>query len=110
MWQIRNIHWHKKRSFLTRIMEFISNSNVSMQLLDRISSALSVAPTCPRCKGVIPSEDVNVANDIAFCRHCDLSHRLSDLTSGTPVDEDPVSAVPRQLRVPFVHGHFGLPA
>lgn len=59
-----------------------------MQVLDKIVSALSVTPTCPRCKEVIPSEDINVANDIAFCRHCDLSHRLSDLTLGTTVDED----------------------
>jgi hypothetical protein len=69
-------------------MELIRNSNLGVQLLDKIASALSVTPTCPRCKGVIPSEDVNVANDIAFCRHCDLSHRLSDLTSGATVDEN----------------------
>jgi hypothetical protein len=59
-----------------------------MQVLDKIVSALAVTPTCPRCKGVIPSEDVNVANDIAFCRTCNLSHRLSDLTLGTTVDTD----------------------
>jgi hypothetical protein len=59
-----------------------------MQVLEKIVSALAVTPTCPRCKGVIPSEDVNVANDIAFCRKCDLSHRLSDLALGTTVDED----------------------
>ncbi len=59
-----------------------------MQVLEKIVSALSVTPTCPHCKGVIPSEDVNVANDLAFCRHCNLSHRLSDLTLGTTVDED----------------------
>jgi len=29
-----------------------------------------------------------VANDIAFCRTCNLSHRLSTLTSGTTVDEN----------------------
>jgi hypothetical protein len=61
---------------------------VDKQWLDKVVSALSVTPTCPRCKGVIPSEDVNVANDIAFCRTCNLSHRLSDLTSGTTVDEN----------------------
>ena len=37
-----------------------------MQVLDKIVSAIAVTPTCPRCKSVIPSEDVNVANDIAF--------------------------------------------
>jgi hypothetical protein len=69
-------------------MELIRNSGLSVQLLDKIASALSVTPTCPRCKGVIPGEDINVANDIAFCRHCNLSHRLSDLTSGATVDEN----------------------
>jgi hypothetical protein len=69
-------------------MELIRNSGFGTRLLEKITSALSVTPTCPRCKGVIPSEDVNVANDIAFCRHCNLSHRLSDLTSGSTVDEN----------------------
>lgn len=59
-----------------------------MQVLDRLVSALAVTPTCPRCKNVIPSDDVNVANDIAFCRTCNLSHRLSDLTLGTIVDDE----------------------
>jgi hypothetical protein len=58
------------------------------QVLEKLASALSVTPTCPRCKRVIPSEDVNVANDIAFCRTCNLSHRLSTLTFGTNVDEN----------------------
>jgi len=58
------------------------------QLLDRILSAASVTPICPRCKQAIPSADINVANDIAFCRNCDLSHRLSALASGLAVDED----------------------
>ena len=57
-------------------------------LADKLFSMVSVTPVCPRCKQVIPSEDVNVANDVAFCRRCDLSHRLSALTSGAVVDED----------------------
>ena len=69
-------------------MEFIVNSNVGTQWLENVAAALSVTPTCPHCKGAIPSEDINVANNVAFCRHCNLSHRLSDLTSGTTVDED----------------------
>ncbi len=59
-----------------------------MPALEKMISALSVTPTCPRCKRVIPSEDVNVANDIAFCRNCNLSHSLSALTSGSSVDEN----------------------
>jgi hypothetical protein len=70
-------------------MQLLDNIKfVDKQWLDKIVSALSITPTCPQCKGVIPSEDINVASDIAFCRHCNLSHRLSDLTSGTTVDTD----------------------
>src|SRR5689334_1099017 len=58
------------------------------QMLEKIVSRLSVTPTCPRCKRVIPSDDVNVANDIAFCRNCNLSHRLSALAFGTTIDEN----------------------
>ena len=60
----------------------------TMQIAEKFMSGPSVTPRCPRCKQVIPSEDINVAGDVAFCRHCDLSHRLSALTSGTVVDED----------------------
>jgi hypothetical protein len=59
-----------------------------MRMLEQLVSSLSVTPTCPRCKGIIPSNDVNVAQDIAFCRNCNLSHHLSALTLGTTVDEN----------------------
>lgn len=69
-------------------MQLLNNIKfVDKQVFNKIVSALSVTPTCPKCKGVIPSEDINVANDIAFCRHCDLSHKLSDLTSSATDDE-----------------------
>lgn len=45
-----------------------------------------VTPTCSKCGKAIPSEDVNVANDIAYCRACNLSHKLSALTEGTELD------------------------
>jgi hypothetical protein len=57
-------------------------------VFDKLVSALGVTPTCPRCKQVIPGQDVNVTNDIAFCRNCNLSCRLSGLTLGTAVDEN----------------------
>jgi hypothetical protein len=57
-------------------------------LLEKVISALSVTPICPGCKRVIPSEDINVAKDIAFCRVCNLSHELSALTTGVVVDPD----------------------
>ncbi len=37
-------------------------------------------PTCPKCRRVIPPDDINVAQDVAYCRPCNLSHSLSDLT------------------------------
>ena len=58
-----------------------------MRVIEKLTSAVSVTPTCPQCKRVIPSEDVNVAKDIAYCRSCNLSHLLSSLTLGTAVDE-----------------------
>jgi hypothetical protein len=46
-----------------------------------------VTPICAKCKQVIPSDDVNVAKDVAFCRGCNLSHPLSALTRGGELDE-----------------------
>lgn len=37
-------------------------------------------PTCTKCRRVIPSDDINVAKDVAYCRDCNVSYRLSDLT------------------------------
>ena len=36
-------------------------------------------PTCPKCKTEISRDDVNVANDVAYCRACNLAHKLSEL-------------------------------
>jgi len=47
-----------------------------------------VTPTCSRCGRAIPSEDINVANDVAYCRTCNLSHQLSALTQGTELDSN----------------------
>ena len=38
------------------------------------------APTCSKCRRTIPPDDINVANDIAYCRDCNISYRLSELT------------------------------
>jgi hypothetical protein len=59
-----------------------------MLMFDKLISGLAVSPICPRCKGVIPSEDINVAKDIAYCRNCNLAQSLSDLASGTVVNDD----------------------
>jgi hypothetical protein len=55
-------------------------------LLNKVIAALAVTPTCPGCKGVIPSDDVNVVKDIAYCRVCNLSHELSGLMAGVEID------------------------
>jgi hypothetical protein len=47
-----------------------------------------VTPTCSRCGKAIPGEDINVANDVAYCRVCNLSHQLSALTQGTELDSN----------------------
>jgi len=38
-------------------------------------------PRCPECRNVIVSDDVNVAADVAFCRSCNLAHKLSSLAA-----------------------------
>lgn len=38
-----------------------------------------LTPTCPKCHRVIPGDDINVANDTAYCRQCNLAYKLSAL-------------------------------
>jgi hypothetical protein len=47
-----------------------------------------VSPTCSKCRRAIPSEDVNVANDVAYCRACNLSYKLSELTHKSELTSD----------------------
>ena len=52
-------------------------------------------PKCPSCGRVIPGDDVNVADDIAYCRSCNLSHKFTavirnaELTSGIDLNQPP---------------------
>ena len=39
-------------------------------------------PTCTQCRRVIPAAEINVGKDVAYCRECNVSYRLSDLTGG----------------------------
>jgi hypothetical protein len=43
---------------------------------------LMPTPICPKCRRVIPADDINVAQDVAYCRGCNASYRLSNLTFG----------------------------
>jgi hypothetical protein len=42
-------------------------------------------PACSKCRRTIAPDDINVANDVAYCRDCNISYRLSELTSGGDV-------------------------
>jgi hypothetical protein len=45
-----------------------------------------VTPTCPKCKNVIRSDDINVVTDVALCRVCNLSCALSEVAHGNGID------------------------
>jgi hypothetical protein len=51
-----------------------------------IAAPAMATPKCTRCKRTIPSDDINVAMDVAYCRGCNLSHPLSQLTHGPELD------------------------
>lgn len=42
-----------------------------------------VTPVCQKCRKTIPAEDINVAQDVAFCRWCNVAYVLSELTRET---------------------------
>ncbi len=46
---------------------------------DMISKNDGNTPRCPKCKGEILGDDVNVAKDVAYCRSCNLVHKFSAL-------------------------------
>jgi hypothetical protein len=48
----------------------------------------AVQPLCPKCRRAIPAADVNVANDVAFCRACNVANKLSAMVHDVPVDTD----------------------
>jgi len=45
-------------------------------------------PVCSKCRRTIPPDEINVANDVAYCRDCNISYRLSELTFGGDVSAD----------------------
>lgn len=52
---------------------------------------------CPNCSADIPPDEVNVSENIAYCRACDTLHRLSELTDtervvAPPTDDPPHGA------------------
>lgn len=54
-----------------------------------------VTPTCQKCRKTIPAEDINVAQDVAFCRWCNIAYVLSELAhEGSEAPEVDVSRPP----------------
>src|SRR5690348_12578823 len=53
-----------------------------------------MTPICSQCKRIIPAEDINVAEDVAFCRVCNLASKLSSLVRGTALEEVDFSRPP----------------
>jgi hypothetical protein len=69
-----------------------------------------LTPTCSECNRAIPREDINVANDVAYCRECNLTYKLSTLASGLEFDDrvnlstPPAGAWYRQTSMEIVIG------
>jgi hypothetical protein len=43
--------------------------------------------TCPKCRREIPLADLNVANDVALCRTCNLVHKFSSLVQAAELEQ-----------------------
>jgi hypothetical protein len=42
-------------------------------------------PICSKCRRTISPDDINVANDVAYCRDCNLTYRLSELAEDNEI-------------------------
>jgi hypothetical protein len=49
---------------------------------------------CPKCRQVIPLDDINVATDIALCRNCAETWKFSDLIDEDEIDFRPTNSPP----------------
>jgi hypothetical protein len=54
---------------------------------------------CPKCDQRIGSDDVNVANDIAFCRSCNEAFSLSDAMGAAEFDDVDFANPPRGVSI-----------
>lgn len=45
-----------------------------------------MALTCPNCAAIIPTEDINIATDVAMCRACNTMHKAGELVHDDVVD------------------------
>ena len=42
-------------------------------------------PVCSKCRRTLSPDDINVANDVASCRECNLTYRLSELAEDNEI-------------------------
>ncbi|MEZ6243842.1 MAG: hypothetical protein R3B57_12460 [Phycisphaerales bacterium] len=49
---------------------------------------------CPKCHADIPPDDINVGENVAYCRACDTVHKLSELAEREDLDEAASESVP----------------
>ena len=49
---------------------------------------------CPDCAADIPPDEINVGQNVAYCRACDTLHRLSELADQDRVTLDPTDEPP----------------
>ncbi len=51
-----------------------------------------MALTCPKCAAIIPTQDINIATDVAVCRACDTMHKAGELVHDDVIDATHVDA------------------
>ncbi|NLB68716.1 MAG: hypothetical protein GX804_03385 [Lentisphaerae bacterium] len=63
------------------------------------------APKCPECGNAITGDDINVSNNIAYCRVCNVAHKFSTLLSiGNLTDNIDINSPPGGVRLE-THGN-----
>jgi hypothetical protein len=50
---------------------------------------------CPKCRFLIPIEDVNVSKDIALCRRCDETYSFAELLEESVTEDIDISKPPK---------------
>ena len=59
----------------------------------------SIEVVCPECHQPIPLEDIQPAANLAICRSCNLTHRLSGIVTGSELDDVSLDQKPRRLTI-----------
>ncbi len=59
----------------------------------------SIEVVCPECHQPISLEDIQPAANLAICRSCNLTHRLSGIVAGSELDDVSLDQKPRRLTI-----------